>query len=97
MGEMIITGGENVWPVAVERVLNDLCGVCRCGTPRPSGSVTAIVVRANKPSLEMLREAVGNRCLRFVRRLVEYVDQLPGQPLKIQRHLLCRHRGLDLK
>ena len=26
MGEMIITGGENVWPVAVERILeSDFC------------------------------------------------------------------------
>ena len=38
MGEMIITGGENVWPVAVERIFRKsdfCCGVCRCGTSGP--------------------------------------------------------------
>ena len=96
MGEMIITGGENVWPVAVERVLEKVTCVAECavvGRPDPEWgeSVTAIVVAGEqKPSLEMLREAVKESLPAFCApRAVEYVDQLPRTALgKIQRHLL---------
>ena len=38
MGEMIITGGENVWPVAVETILEKVTSVAECavvGRPDP--------------------------------------------------------------
>ena len=96
MGEMIITGGENVWPVAVERVLEKVTYVAECAVVgRPDAewgeSVTAIVVAGEEmPSLEMLREAVKESLPAFCApRAVEYVDQLPRTALgKIQRHLL---------
>tara|TARA_Y100001968_G_C19177246_1_gene628619 strand:- start:440 stop:730 length:291 start_codon:yes stop_codon:yes gene_type:complete len=96
MGEMIITGGENVWPVEVERILETVTNVVECavvGRPDPEWgeSVTAVVVVGEEaPSLEMLREAVKHSLPAFCApRAVEYVDQLPKTALgKIQRHLL---------
>jgi O-succinylbenzoic acid--CoA ligase len=65
-GDLVITGGENVWPVAVERVLATHPGVAEVavvGRPDPEwGSrVVALVVPsdpASPPSLASLRDAV---------------------------------------
>jgi O-succinylbenzoic acid--CoA ligase len=65
-GDLVITGGENVWPVAVERVLATHPGVAEVavvGRPDPEwGSrVVALVVPtdpAAPPSLASLRDAV---------------------------------------
>ena len=63
-GHLIITGGENVWPVAVEQVLARHAGVAEVAVigradPRWGRRVVAIVVptdAANPPSLSELRE-----------------------------------------
>ena len=51
VGDLVITGGENVWPVAVERVLARhpaVAEVAVVGRPTPSGGqrVVAVVVPA---------------------------------------------------
>ena len=64
MGDMIITGGENVWPVMVERILSMAPGVSDCavvGRPDPEWgeSVVAVVVpSSDAPTLEELRDLV---------------------------------------
>lgn len=71
-GDLIITGGENVWPAAVERVLASHAGVAEVavvGRPDPEWGqrVTAVVVATDPttpPALEDLRAHVK--------------DQLPG-------------------
>ena len=95
-GDMIITGGENVWPVAVERLLEHVSGVAECavvGRPDPEWGqiVTAVVVPlANPPTLEELREQVKASLPGYCApRSVELVDQLPRTSLgKLQRHRL---------
>jgi O-succinylbenzoic acid--CoA ligase len=65
-GDLIITGGENVWPAAVERVLGALPSVREVavvGRPDPEWGrrVVALVVAADPaapPSLDALRDAV---------------------------------------
>lgn len=63
-GDLIITGGENVWPDAVEEVLrgmNEIDDVCVAGVPDAEWgqSVTAwIVTRGTAPSLETVRSYV---------------------------------------
>jgi o-succinylbenzoate---CoA ligase len=63
-GDLIITGGENVWPTAVERVLvthEQVAEVAVVGRPDPEWGqvVTAVVVPADPsspPSLDALRD-----------------------------------------
>jgi O-succinylbenzoic acid--CoA ligase len=66
LGDLIITGGENVWPTVVERVLERLPAVREVavvGRPDPEWGqrVVAVVVPADRrvpPRLDDLREAV---------------------------------------
>jgi len=65
-GDLVITGGENVWPVAVERVLGAhpaVAEVAVVGRPDPEWGqrVVAVVVPSDPtspPSLDALRDAV---------------------------------------
>ncbi len=96
MGDMIITGGENVWPVAVERILNKAPGMRECavvGRPDPEWGqsvVVLIVPDADPPSLGELRELVKEFLPTYCApRSIEFVEQLPKTSLgKLQRHLL---------
>ena len=96
MGDMIITGGENVWPVMIEQILNKAVGVRECavvGRPDPEWgeSVVAVVVPdADTPVLEDLRDLVKSSLPAYCApRSLELTDQLPKTALgKIQRHLL---------
>ena len=96
MGDMIITGGENVWPVTVERILSKAPGVRECavvGRPDPEWgqSVVALIVPGtDRPSLDDLRELVkGSLPTYCAPRSIEFVEQLPKTSLgKLQRHLL---------
>ncbi|HAF69328.1 MAG TPA: hypothetical protein DCL16_09430, partial [Acidimicrobiaceae bacterium] len=96
MGDMIITGGENVWPVMVERILNNAPGVRECavvGRPDPEWgeSVVAVIVPdADELALEELRDAVKSFLPAYCApRSLELVEELPKTALgKIQRHLL---------
>ncbi len=101
-GDLIITGGENVWPEAVERVLGDFIGVADVavwGAPDAEWgqAVTALVVtRAGAaPSLEALRDHVKGELPAFCapRRLV-IVDALPRTALgKLRRADLAGRVG----
>ncbi len=95
-GDMIITGGENVWPVAVERVLENAPGVAECAiVGRPDAEwgqvVTAVVVpSAEPPTMEAIREHVKISLPGYCApRHLELRDRLPRTALgKLQRHLL---------
>jgi O-succinylbenzoic acid--CoA ligase len=94
-GDLIITGGENVWPGPVEDILATLPSVSEVAViGRPDNdwvqAVTAVVVpadSANPPTLDELRAAVKERMLpAHAPRGVEYVDALPRTPLgKVRR------------
>jgi O-succinylbenzoic acid--CoA ligase len=101
-GELIISGGENVWPEPVERVLatrDDVAEVGVAGLPDDEwGSiVTAFVVPTDAtapPTLDELRATVRSQLPAFAapRRLV-IVDRLPRTTLgKLKRHELPTRR-----
>lgn len=95
MGDVIVTGGEKVWPDPVEAVLRGVGGVAEAavaGRPDPEwgSAVVAWVVPddpADPPSLEALRAAVKEALAPWAapRRLV-LVDALPRTALgKVRR------------
>ncbi|MBS1848673.1 MAG: AMP-binding protein [Actinobacteria bacterium] len=93
--QMIVTGGENVWPEAVEAILRDAPGVADVAVtgrsdPEWGQRVVAVVVPtdpAAPPSLEALRSAVGDALARYAApREVELVTSIPRTALgKIRR------------
>jgi O-succinylbenzoic acid--CoA ligase len=94
-GDLIITGGENVWPEPVEAVLREHPGisdVAIVGVPDPEWGevVTALVVpvdTASPPSLDSLREAVRSTMPAFCApRRVVIRSELPRTTLgKLKR------------
>jgi o-succinylbenzoate---CoA ligase len=85
-GDLIITGGENVWPATVERVLArhpDVAEVAVVGRPDPEWGqrVVAVVVPrdpTDPPALAGVREAVKAELPAFAAPTVlELVDALP--------------------
>jgi O-succinylbenzoic acid--CoA ligase len=99
MGDVIVTGGEKVWPDPVEAVLRTVPGVAEvavAGRPDPEWghAVVAWVVpedRARPPSLDALRDAAKARLAPWAapRRLV-VVDRLPRTALgKVRRSQLA--------
>ena len=95
VGDMIVTGGENVWPEPVEAVLRELpqvASVAVIGRPDPEWGqrVVAFVVpedASSPPTLDVLRDAVKARIAAFAapKELV-LVDRLPTTALgKVQR------------
>jgi o-succinylbenzoate---CoA ligase len=97
-GDLVVTGGENVWPVAVERVLAAHAGVAEVavvGRPDPEWGqrVVALVVPADPaapPTLDALRDAVRAELPAYAApRELELVASLPRTPLgKVARGLL---------
>jgi O-succinylbenzoic acid--CoA ligase len=96
MSELIITGGENVWPAAVEAILQRhpaVAEVVVAGRPDPDWgeSVVAWVVAADAaapPTLDALRSMVKEELAPWAapRRLV-LVDALPKTAIgKVRRH-----------
>lgn len=93
--DMITSGAEKVWPVAVERILTALPGIADVavvGRPHPEWgqAVTAVVVptdHAQPPQLEALRDAVKEHLPAYCApRQLELVSELPQTPLgKTQR------------
>jgi O-succinylbenzoic acid--CoA ligase len=86
IGDMIISGGENIWPTPVEEALRTHPGVAEvavAGRPDPEWGqrVVAWVVPVDPgrpPTLDEVRDTVGDRLPRFAapRQLV-IVDHLP--------------------
>ncbi len=86
--DMIITGGENVYPAEVESVLHDhpdVADVAVIGLPddRWGEAVVAVVVvhQGAAPTLEDLRDFAGERLARYkLPTRIEVVDILPRNP-----------------
>lgn len=97
-GDLVITGGENVWPVPVEAILQRVVGVAEVaviGRPDPDWGqlVTAVVVPSDPhdpPTLDQLREEVKVVLPGYCApRRLELVDALPRTSLgKIRRQAL---------
>ena len=97
-GDMIITGGENVWPEPVETVLADVPGVADVAVvgrrdPEWGERVVAMIVPSDArrpPALDTLRAAVKERIGPWAApREIELIDAIPRTILgKIRRHLL---------
>ena len=97
-GDLIITGGENVWPAPVEAVLAGhagVSGVAVVGRPDPEWGqrVVAVVVPADPaspPTLDELRDHVKAALPAFAApRGLELVTSLPTSALgKVVRHAL---------
>ena len=97
-GDLIITGGENVWPNAVELVLSrhpQVAEVAVVGRPDPEWgqTVVAVVVATDPdepPGLDALRDHVKQSLPAFCApRVVEPVAVLPRTLLgKVERHSL---------
>lgn len=96
--DVIITGGENVWPITVERILSQhpsIAEVTVIGRPDAEWGqrVVAVVVPndpSTPPSLEELRAMVRDQLHPFAApRELQLVDALPRTSLgKVQRHQL---------
>ncbi len=89
-GDMIVSGGENVWPDAVERVLAadpDVLEVAVAGVADPEWGqrVTAWIVASDAqrpPSPERLRALVAEQLAAFAApKRIHYVTDLPRTPL----------------
>ena len=93
--DMITTGAEKVWPVAIERILAELPDVAEVAVvgrqdPEWGQAVTAVIVPTNPaqpPELEALREAVKEHLPAYCApQAIELVAELPQTPLgKTQR------------
>jgi O-succinylbenzoic acid--CoA ligase len=103
LDDLIVTGGENVWPGDVEAALRSHPAVADCavfGRPDPTWGrrVVAAVVprdRAAPPTLEALREHVGAQLGRHrAPRELVLVDALPRTALgKLRRGSLAASAG----
>jgi O-succinylbenzoic acid--CoA ligase len=89
VGDLIVTGGENVWPVAVERALASHAGIAEVlvvGRPDPDWGqrVVALVVprdRSAPPTLDDLRSHVKAQLPAYAApKELELVDELPRAP-----------------
>jgi O-succinylbenzoic acid--CoA ligase len=100
-GDLIISGGQNVWPEPVEQVIAALAGVVEVAVvgradPEWGQRVTALIVPGGTaPSLEEVRAAVKQALPAYCApHAVEHVAALPRTALgKIQRHALSRSVG----
>lgn len=100
IGDMIVSGGEKIWPAPIEKILAehpDVADVAVAGRPDPEWGqkVVAWVVPAQGrpiPDLAELRDLVGSRLARWAapRQLVQ-VDSIPRTAIgKIRRDSLDR-------
>ncbi|WP_043532077.1 class I adenylate-forming enzyme family protein [Litchfieldella xinjiangensis] len=102
--DMIISGGENVYPKEIENVIYEHTSVAECavfGIPDDKwGEVPAAYVSL-KPGAELdeeeLVELCAQRLARFKRpRLVKFVDEFPKTPIgKIQKNVLRENYWKD--
>ncbi len=98
IGDVIVTGGEKVWPAAVERALLELPWVTEAaaiGRPDPEWghSVTAVIVVEpghQAPPIEALREQLADLLPRYaLPRSIEVVASLPRTSVgKVERKSL---------
>lgn len=97
LGDMVISGGENVYPAEVEPVLADAPGVAEVtviGVPDERWGQTPVAVvvplPGAAPTLEALREHGGRRLARYkLPTRLELVDGFPRTALgKVRKHEL---------
>lgn len=101
--DLIVSGGQNVWPEPVEAVLRDLPGVVDVavfGRRDPEWGervVAALVVEGSAPSLDMVRDAVRRRLPAYAApRELMVVPELPRTALgKLRRRALEDPRTLS--
>jgi fatty-acyl-CoA synthase len=97
---MIISGGENIYPAEVERVLHEHPCVAEAaviGRPDPKWQEVpvAYIVRARDKSVEAeeLRDFVGRHLARFkIPREIVFVESLPRTALGKVQHFMLRER-----
>ncbi len=102
---MIISGGENIYPAEVERVLHDHPCVAEAaviGRPDPKWQevpVAYIVCHKDKSiGAEELRTFVGEHLARFkIPREIVFVDSLPRTALGKVQHFMLRERSRRLE
>lgn len=94
-GDVIVTGGEKVWPEAVEHVLRAVAGVADVAVVgRPDDewghAVTAVVVPDGEPpTIDDLRAALADLPPWFAPKRLELRDELPRTSLgKVRRSAL---------
>ena len=98
--DMVISGGLNVYPKEVERVLDELPGVIESavfGVPHPDfgeavvGAVVATPGRA--PDEAVLRDALSMQLAAFkVPKRIQFLDALPRNSMsKVQKNRLREH------
>ena len=95
-GDLIITGGQNVWPDPVERIISRLAGVAEVAVlgradPEWGQAVTAVIVPVGTaPPLEAIRDAVKAELPAYCApRLLELRTELPRTALgKVRRSAL---------
>jgi O-succinylbenzoic acid--CoA ligase len=104
MSEMIVTGGENVWPLAVERILRTDAAVVDVAVVGINDSewgqrVVAFVVPASEwqaiDLLHRLRRRVSEQLAPFAApRQIVLVDSLPATAIgKVRKEALDLHAG----
>ena len=97
---MIISGGENIYPAEVERVLHEHPCVAEAaviGRPDPKWQEVpvAYIVRARDKTVEAeeLRDFVGRHLARFkIPREIVFVESLPRTALGKVQHFMLRER-----
>ena len=106
LGDVLISGGENVYPAEVENVLSEhpgIAAVAVVGRPHPLwGEVPVALIEAGgggrPPTVEELRDWCADRLARYKQpREVVVVDRLPRTALgKVTKHVLRRDLlGMD--
>jgi len=99
-GDLIISGGENVWPEPVEAILaedphvNDVAVVGRADAEWGQRVVALVVASGERPDLESLRALVKERVGPWAApREIEFVDEIPRTALgKVRRAELTLKR-----
>jgi len=99
---LIISGGENIYPAEVERVLLEHPDVCECGVigrpdPRWDEVPVAYVIRrtASGVGAEDLKAHVQTQLARFkVPREIVFVEELPRTALGKVQHFMLKLRDL---
>lgn len=101
---MIISGGENIYPAEIERVLAEHPGVLQCaviGHPDPKWQEVPVAYVVRRPGIDVDAEALiahafANLARYKVPRRVEFMDALPATALGKVQHAQLRADVADM-